>query len=156
MATPKRRQWPRIGKKWSRQVHLPLIRSEHLCQLQLDLNPKELPSASQPSREPNCIELSETEFEELVQRLELNQLTPEDRQLLRQIVQAVLWMGEELEQKKLSIQRLRRLFGVKTESLSKLFPQEAPSDAEPSAPADGEVSGQAPAPPPPVARGHGR
>ena len=81
-------------------------------------------ASSSAAPEPKRIELSEAEFDALVQRLKENRLSPEDVQLISDIIRAVLWMGEELEQKALSIHRLRRIFAVKTESLANLFPEQ--------------------------------
>ena len=117
------------------------------------------PSSSTP--EPGRIELSEAEFEGLCLRLEQGSLSTEDKERIRQIIQAVLWMGGELEQKTLSIQRLKRLFGIKTESLSNLFPQAAVGDnpggqSHPSAPALSPPQDSAAGVGKPAASGHGR
>ena len=119
------------------------------------------PTSSKSAPGPDRLELSEAQFEALLQRLEQGGLSIEDKELIRKVIQAVLWMGEELEQKKLSIQRLKRLFGVKTESLANLFPGGAGAggsgDNGPSGPsADNAASGGTAPAAKPAAPGHGR
>src|ERR1700737_1542531 len=126
MATRARRRWPPTGKKTSRQDRPPLIQWEAF----LDAAPVLPASKSSSSPEPRRIELSEAEFDALVYRLERNELSASDIGLIRDIIRAVLWMGGELAQKTLSIHRLRRLFGVKTETLSTLFPDSENSGAQ--------------------------
>ena len=65
---------------------------------------------------PGNIQLSPGEFEALLQRLAQQRLEPNDYDLLIRLVQAMGWMSHELEDKKLSIRRLQRIFGMKTES----------------------------------------
>jgi len=65
---------------------------------------------------PGNIQLGPGEFESLLQRLSQQKLEPDDYELLIQVVQAMGWMSHELEDKKLSIRRLQRIFGIKTES----------------------------------------
>ena len=147
-------RWRKIGRELSRQELLLLIPDEHFCNLQLVLTQAKSPSSSEPGR----IELTEAQFEELRLRLRENQLTAEDRAHIEQWLEALTWMGEELEQKKLSIQRLRRLFGVKTESLSNLFPPGAPSENEQPvihAPESGPPAPDAAAVDKPKSPGHG-
>jgi transposase len=71
--------------------------------------------------DPKRIEMTEEEFNGLLERLERGTLTDEDRTRISECLKALAWMGSKLESKDLSIHRLRRLFGVKTESLSNLF-----------------------------------
>jgi transposase len=98
--------------------------------------------------EPKRLELSEEEFESLCGRLERDELTAADRQLLVDVVRAVLWMGEELEHKNLSITRLKRLFGIKSESLASLFP----AGSKPGADTNPSGAGEDKVPP----KGHGK
>ena len=100
---------------------LPLIENEEFCMFCLAMSQAK-PTSSKSAPGPDRLELSEAQFEALLQRLEQGGLSIEDKELIQKVIQAVLWMGEELEQKKLSIQRLKRLFAVKTESLANLFP----------------------------------
>lgn len=65
---------------------------------------------------PGNIQLSSEEFEALLSRLARQTLEPEDYELLIQLVQAMGWLSHELEDKKLSIRRLQRIFGIQTES----------------------------------------
>lgn len=68
------------------------------------------------SLSPGNIQLSPGEFESLLQRLAQQKLEPNDYEILIQVVQAMGWMSHELEEKKLSIRRLQRIFGIQTES----------------------------------------
>ena len=139
-----------------------MILDEHFCNLQLVLTQTKSPSSSEPGR----IELTEAQFEELRLRLRENRLTAEDRVHIEQWLEALTWMGEELEQKKLSIQRLKRLFGVKTETLSNLFPKDPAQQDELPPPTgtdnnpDGAPGGAATVGTPPAVKpkapGHGR
>jgi len=82
---------------------------------------------------PGKILLTPEEFESLLQRLAQQSLTSEDYELLIQVVQAMGWMSAELEEKKLSIHRLQRLFGIKTESSRNLM---KPDDSTTDKPGD--------------------
>jgi len=78
------------------------------------------------------IQLSPKEFEALLQRLAQQRLEPKDYELLIQVVQAMGWMSHELEEKNLSIRRLQRIFGIKTESSKNLLKNdEQENDPEP-------------------------
>lgn len=85
---------------------------------------------------PGNIQLSPQEFEALLQRLAQQRLKPNDYELLIQVVQAMGWMSHELEEKKLSIRRLRRLFGIKTESSKNLLKNDE-DDPDPEAGSSG-------------------
>ncbi len=65
---------------------------------------------------PGSVQVSPEEFESLLGRLAQQRLEPNDYELLIQVVQAMGWMSHELEEKKLSIRRLQKIFGIKTES----------------------------------------
>ena len=84
---------------------------------------------------PGNIRLSPEEFEALLQRLAEQKLETGDYKLLMQIVQAMGWLSHELDEKNISIRRLQRLFGIKTESAKNLFkeddaPENNPQDSE--------------------------
>lgn len=100
--------------------------------------------------EPNRIELTEEEFNSLLERLEKGVLTEEDRARISECLKALAWMGSELESKNLSIHRLRRLFGVKTESLSNLFGADvSPKTKDSSEPSEEQAPKKRP-------KGHGK
>ena len=71
--------------------------------------------------EPKRLELTEAELDEFFARLERDELTDDDRKNIKEIMAAFVWMAQKLEDKDLSIKRLQRLFGVKTEKASNLF-----------------------------------
>jgi len=71
--------------------------------------------------EPKRLEMTHEELESFFERLEKDELTEEDRSQIREVMTAVVWMSEQLENKELSIRRLQRLFGIKTEKSSALF-----------------------------------
>lgn len=72
-------------------------------------------------KEPKHLEITEKEIEALLGHLETSNLSNEEKHQLKEIVLAMLWMGQKLEDKELSIRKLQRLFGIKTETASKLF-----------------------------------
>lgn len=69
--------------------------------------------------EPEKIDLSEKEVENLKKRLEEGKLSQEERELLGNVLQGFVWLSKMLQAKKLSIKKLSRLFGIKTEKNKK-------------------------------------
>ncbi len=69
---------------------------------------------------PTRIDFTPEQVEELIDRLCKETLRKEDYPILANILKAVIWMNFSLQEKKLSIQRLRAIFGIKTESAKKL------------------------------------
>jgi transposase len=65
--------------------------------------------------EPKRLDMTEAELNAFFDRLEKDELTDSDRKNIKDIMAAFLWMAQKLEDKELSIKRLQRLFGVKTE-----------------------------------------
>lgn len=61
------------------------------------------------------IELSSTDLEGIKLRLASNQLLEEDKSALLAIVSAYVWIQVKLQSAKISIHRLRKMFGFKTE-----------------------------------------
>ncbi len=67
-------------------------------------------------KEPQRIELSQEERDSLLQRLENRELQDSDYQLIAAMVETIDLLSRALEQKNISIKRLRRMiFGAKTE-----------------------------------------
>ena len=112
---------------------------------------------------PDDIKLSREEGESLIERLQANTLTSDDRRLLVKLIQIYFWLTVALRETKLSLKRLKRaLFGE----------EKAPPRPPPAGGPAGEVStgataagdapaaarpGETPAPSEPVRRvGHGR
>jgi transposase len=115
-------------------------------------------------RRPDDVHLSREEGEALIERIERNALSAEDRRVLVKVLTCYFWLLFALREAKLSLKRIKALvFGEKPKP-SKPPPSEGTSSGEsgggdpPSSPAQG-VSTPAPAslptkkPPPP---GHGR
>jgi transposase len=71
--------------------------------------------------EPKRLEWTEEELNTFFERLDKGELTEFDRKHIREIFSMMLWMGEKLEHNELTIKRLQRLFGIKTEKTSNLF-----------------------------------
>ena len=65
--------------------------------------------------EPDRVQLSETELDELKQKIIEDKLSQKDKDLLIKALQGMLWLSKMLEAKKLSLRKLARLFGFKTE-----------------------------------------
>jgi len=100
---------------------------------------------------PGNIQLRPEEFEALLQRLSQQKLESDDYGLLIRLVQAMGWMSHELEDKKLSIRRLQRIFGIKTESSRNILDgDEKNSDSNESGGTDPEKKKKK------KSKGHGR
>jgi transposase-like protein len=70
---------------------------------------------------PNEINLTPEEFEQLIERLATQSLQEEDHIFLIHLLRLLAWMCGELQEKKLSIARLKKVFGIKTESAKALL-----------------------------------
>lgn len=70
---------------------------------------------------PNRLDFTSEELEGLLTRLDNKSLRGEDYPLLCDVLKAMVWLGFSLKERELTIKRLRQIFGVKTESASKLF-----------------------------------
>jgi len=79
---------------------------------------------------PEIINLSEHELEGIKNRLESNTTEEQDKKIILLILSAYLWLQRQLRNKKLGIQRLRNLFGFKTEKRSKLKKNDEESDLD--------------------------
>ena len=72
-------------------------------------------------RAPKHIDFTPEQIEELIDRLNNESLKKEDFPLLADLLRAMVWMNCSLREKQLSIQRLRAIFGIKTETAKRLF-----------------------------------
>jgi transposase len=70
---------------------------------------------------PNRLDFTPEEIELLVDRLENKCLLESDYPLLTEVLRAMVWLSFSLQEKELSIRRLRSIFGIKTESAKKLL-----------------------------------
>ena len=76
-------------------------------------------------------------------------LVKEDYPVLTNLIKAIVWMNFSLQEKQLSIQRLRSIFGIKTESaksLAKLMAQAQAAEEEAAAAASNQTDEQFAAP----------
>ncbi|HEY6437591.1 MAG TPA: hypothetical protein VIY47_13445, partial [Ignavibacteriaceae bacterium] len=69
---------------------------------------------------PKRLDFTPEEVEALIARIENQCLLPNDFPLLADILRAMIWMESSLKEKSLSIARLKKVFGIKTESAKKL------------------------------------
>jgi transposase len=70
---------------------------------------------------PNRLDFTPEEIDSLMQRLDNKCLEEVDYSLLREVLRAMIWLSFSLQEKELSIKRLRNIFGIKTESAQKLL-----------------------------------
>jgi transposase len=83
---------------------------------------------------PTHLDFTPEQIEALMERLDKQALEREDYPVLTNLIKAIVWMNFSLQEKQLSIQRLRSIFGIKTESAKNL----AKWMAESSNPTDGQ------------------
>lgn len=70
---------------------------------------------------PNRLDFTPEEIDALTHRLDNKCLQEGDYSLLTDILKAMIWLSFSLQEKELSIKRLRKIFGIKTESAKKLW-----------------------------------
>jgi len=70
---------------------------------------------------PHRLEFTPEAIDELIDRLNNKCLQEGDYPLLTDILRAMIWLSFSLQEKELSIRRLRKIFGIKTESAKKLL-----------------------------------
>lgn len=71
-------------------------------------------------KSPKRLDFSPEQIETLIERLNGESLTKEDYPILANLIKAIVWMNFSLQEKQLSIHRLRAVFGIKTESAKNL------------------------------------
>jgi hypothetical protein len=74
------------------------------------------------AKEPKQIKLTAGEAESLKQRLLTEKLSEQDKELLAGLVSFNLWLSQQLSLAKLSIRKLKRLFGFRREKKSLKIP----------------------------------
>lgn len=72
-------------------------------------------------KSPGRLELTRDQVDDLVERVKTDRLTAADRDQLVGLIHAMVWMSHSLEEKKLTIGRLRKLFGIQTEKASHIL-----------------------------------
>ena len=83
-------------------------------------------------RKPTRVEIDITELEKIVERASAS-LTDDDREKLTAALDTLAWVTRELEAKRVSVQRLKKLlFGAKTEKTSQVVgePGEGSEDGD--------------------------
>lgn len=93
---------------------------------------------------PTHLDFTPEQIETLIERLDKQALAKEDYPVLANLIKAMVWMNFSLQEKRLSIHRLRSIFGIKTESaknLSKLLAQAQAAEDE-AATAGSDQSGE--------------
>ena len=78
--------------------------------------------------EPEFIEISPQEAEELRDRIRKKSLTPQDYQLLEGLINAYFWFLHLLDESKLSLKRVLRLFWKKSEKSKDILKKEKHTD----------------------------
>ena len=66
-------------------------------------------------KNPKHVDMTPAQAEELIVRIQNNSLSDSDRELCAESLQLIFWLQNNLREAKLSIKRLRSIFGVKTE-----------------------------------------
>ena len=74
-------------------------------------------------KRPKRLDFTTEEMDGLITRIEEQQPTIDDYPLLADVLRAMIWLENELKEKRLSIRRLRAIFGIKTEKLRNLSRQ---------------------------------
>ncbi len=69
---------------------------------------------------PSHINMTPEQVEELLQRVHTQVLHENDYVILEDLIHAIVWMNASLQEKELTIRRLRAIFGMKTESAKNL------------------------------------
>jgi transposase len=81
---------------------------------------------------PSRLDFTSEEVDALVDRLNNKCLIESDYPLLTDILRAMVWLNFSLQEKELTIKRLRAIFGIKTESAKKLLEFARGNSAKPS------------------------
>lgn len=69
---------------------------------------------------PGRLEFSQDQFNALIDRVEQQNLKKDDHPLVADLIRSLAWVSKELEEKKLTIRLLKKIFGFKTERTSLL------------------------------------
>lgn len=70
---------------------------------------------------PTRLDFTSEQIDSLIDRLNRKCLHEEDYSLLADLLRAIVWLNFSLQEKTLSIQRLRSIFGIKTETAARLL-----------------------------------
>jgi len=72
-------------------------------------------------QKPDRLDFTPEQVEALIERISNKSLLESDYPLLANLIRAMVWMNFSLQEKELSIRRLRTIFGVKTETAERLL-----------------------------------
>jgi len=72
-----------------------------------------------PPKEPTKVSLSESEITELENKIQTSNLDDASKELIVKSLKGMIWLSKMLESKKLSMRKLSKLFGFKTEQAPK-------------------------------------
>jgi hypothetical protein len=70
-------------------------------------------------KNPDKIELNKEQCDDILARLEANTLTDSDRNIITLIIQGYFWLQSVLQESKISISRIKSMFGFKKTESSK-------------------------------------
>ena len=107
-------------------------------------------SSTRPTAETNAperIELQMTELEAVIERSKAEPLNEQDCERLRSVLQTLYFLTQELEKKRVSVQRLKQLlFGAATEKTRKVIEKALEEAATANIVADDDPAGKKPPP----------
>ena len=66
---------------------------------------------------PERLEIDLEQLNALLDRIEQHKLTEADFPLIADLIRSMAWLSQSLEDKSITIHRLRKIFGFKTERL---------------------------------------
>ncbi len=66
-------------------------------------------------KKPKHVDMTPAQAEELIERIKNNNLSDTDRELCAESLQLVFWLQSSLREAKMSVKRLKSIFGIKTE-----------------------------------------
>jgi hypothetical protein len=97
------------------------------------------------------IEIDEQEIIQLIERLETRSLKDGDYEIIKELIGTVVNVNRELEKKKISINRLKKLFNIQNEKSKNILPEETSQNEEEDGHNDSERKGDKK-----KRKGHGR
>jgi len=107
---------------------------------------------------PGRVDFTLEQIETLIERVEKRGMAEEDYSVIASLLRAVVWLNISLQEKKISVLRLRKIFGIKTESAKKLLKVDGESnEQEPSSEDDSSLDegGEEQSNPKKEKKGHG-
>ena len=107
---------------------------------------------------PGRVDFTLEQIETLIERVEKRGMAEKDYSVIASLLRAVVWLNISLQEKKISVLRLRKIFGIKTESAKKLLKVDGESnEQEPSSEDDSSLDegGEEQSNPKKEKKGHG-